>query len=387
MKKILHPVFLAFLLMGAIGLNAQVYNATCMQAAFSLQNVSNSAPLQFDLYVQSTTDALDPCHSIYMQTGDAWINFNSAAFSNPTLSAITWPAAYPTLQFFTSLASNSSDVGLNYNILPFGLGPIIMGTPIYLGTFQIAGWDGSTDPGLEFDMTASTPPPVNGGNTTLVNDPQVTQLFGYDPVNQVSHPVTIVDPPLSAELIHFGANKFGRSSSLLHWQTASEDNVSHFEIQRSEVDDRWDYVGAVEAKGNSVSQMSYEYTDRDVYDGSRDRTEFKYRLKIVDRDDSYEYSNIDVVRFNAEGEISIYPNPASNGLHLEFPVLPADQPSHIVMYDELGRLVFNTKIDSETAYEYIDFSKHNILSGVYVVKIESSDAIIMQDKVIVQRNQ
>jgi len=73
----------------------------------------------------------------------------------------------------------------------------------------------------------------------------------------------------------------------LRWKSESETNLKGFEIERSFDKNLWEKVGLVNARGNSTAVTDYVFEDRSVFKPN-DRT-FHYRLKIVDKDNSFTY--------------------------------------------------------------------------------------------------
>ena len=119
--------------------------------------------------------------------------------------------------------------------------------------------------------------------------------------------------PLPAELIAFYGEREG-SRSLLHWETASELNTSTFEIERLN-DTKFEYIGSVGAAGNSRSIRTYIYGDNLP---STDNGKFTYRLKIVDHNEEYEYSNVLVLlEAPSLAPITIFPSPAKDVINIQ----------------------------------------------------------------------
>ena len=123
---------------------------------------------------------------------------------------------------------------------------------------------------------------------------------------------------LPVELTDFKAAVNGQTI-LLQWQTASEENNAGFEIQRSsnpeESESNWEVIGFVTGNGTSLAKHNYEFIDN---------TPFKslnyYRLKQIDFDGQFEYSNIVTINSQKEpqsNKIAIYPNPVQNQLFIE----------------------------------------------------------------------
>lgn len=98
-------------------------------------------------------------------------------------------------------------------------------------------------------------------------------------------------------------------------------------------------------------------------------------------------SSVDVNVFNGRsaGEISIYPNPAFEEIHIQLPGVEGKLVSDLEMYDSSGKLVFSNAIDSKAEYANIDLRKANITSGIYLIQLLDGEELVQQEKVIVQR--
>ncbi|MGC9330900.1 MAG: T9SS type A sorting domain-containing protein, partial [Bacteroidales bacterium] len=76
-----------------------------------------------------------------------------------------------------------------------------------------------------------------------------------------------------------------------------------------------------------------------------------------------EYCPDNVVQENENPALRLYPNPATNKLHLQIPNLT--QPQHAEIYDASGKLVFTKSISTKTTT--LDIS--NLKPGNYILKI------------------
>jgi hypothetical protein len=151
--------------------------------------------------------------------------------------------------------------------------------------------------------------------------------------------------------------------------------------------DFWVEVGKEEAQGNSSGLVSYQYIDKDVYLGFG-KVDYLYRLKMVDLDGSFEYSNIDEVNFGTVltgGGIKTFPNPATKGLHIQIAGDMVEKPNELEVYDVLGRIVHSQVIGEGADYAYIDFGIANIEAGSYLVQFLKGDQLVGKEKFIVQQ--
>jgi hypothetical protein len=163
---------------------------------------------------------------------------------------------------------------------------------------------------------------------------------------------------LPVEMLSFHAVQKG-STSLLTWATASEFNASHFEIQRAGEDRSFVTIGRVNAKGTTSEFQSYAFVDGAPLKG----TNF-YRLKQVDNDNAYSFSEIRSVRFDTDSRgMQVYPNPARNMIAIR-----VDQSMPYCDFrimDTGGRVVMEHHADGTLAEHRLDVS--HLGPGVYQV--------------------
>jgi hypothetical protein len=118
--------------------------------------------------------------------------------------------------------------------------------------------------------------------------------------------------PLPVDLMHFDVHAMNSHEASLHWATASEINNSQFNVERSYDGRTFEVVGEVAGNSNSQHLIEYSYSDETI--APLENTVF-YRLKQLDFDGAFEYSDIRVVRFDEVGrgiDFSSYPNPITN---------------------------------------------------------------------------
>jgi hypothetical protein len=112
---------------------------------------------------------------------------------------------------------------------------------------------------------------------------------------------------LPIDLIDFGV-KEKNNDVHLHWQTSSEINNNYFVIEHSTDGLDFKSIGRKEGAGNNNTLLDYHFEHKDVGTGMH-----YYRLKQVDYDGQFSYSDIVSVNVEESGnKIEIYPNPASD---------------------------------------------------------------------------
>jgi len=135
---------------------------------------------------------------------------------------------------------------------------------------------------------------------------------------------------LPLTLLSFTGKLQGKNA-LLQWVTTKETNTSYFELQRGINGNSFDAIAKIAAAGNSNNNLNYQYAD---LPGTSN--EYYYRLKMVDIDGRFSYSNI-VKIVNAPGNLvlTVYPNPARESVFIHTP--PAIKGAKIELLDIAGR--------------------------------------------------
>jgi len=108
----------------------------------------------------------------------------------------------------------------------------------------------------------------------------------------------------------------------LHWETQSEENSSHFIIERSQDATNFASIGHLPAKGNTNTTQHYQFPDPNYEQGAN-----YYRLKSIDNDGSFAFSDIKQVEITLTQllHIQIYPNPTSNKATIILPSFPESE--------------------------------------------------------------
>ena len=196
---------------------------------------------------------------------------------------------------------------------------------------------------------------------------------------------------LPLNLISFRAAKSGTTDAYLTWTTANEENTSHFVVQRSFDKINWTNIGTVGAAGYSIDIRNYELYDLGVNGSLQNRLQVYYRLQMFDLDGKNSLSPIQsVIFYNTilakDNEFLVYPNPASDGVHVEWSVDNLDLPTSLEFYDIAGKLVYTKKVSEESFQEYVDFRYADMQSGLYMLRIMNGKVPIEHQQIVVGQN-
>jgi hypothetical protein len=174
---------------------------------------------------------------------------------------------------------------------------------------------------------------------------------------------------IPVELTSFTASATGTNVKLL-WETATELNNSGFSIERKSTGSDYMEIGFVPGFGTTTEPKSYSFNDQNLRSGV-----YTYRLKQVDFDGSFTYSNEVEVEVIAPAEFSLdqnYPNPFNPSTKITFS-LATDSRVSLKVFDVIGQEVASLINQELTAGVHnIDFNAAGINSGVYFYRIEAS---------------
>jgi hypothetical protein len=190
--------------------------------------------------------------------------------------------------------------------------------------------------------------------------------------------------PLPIKLIYF-SGAIDNQQALLQWQTANETNNNYFGIERSTDGKIFSQVGTVASKGNGTGNLDYSYKD----DISNATGTVYYRLKQVDKDGSYTYSNVISMSIkNTHLEtMLVYPNPTqSNNINLKIQ-LTAPQQIEVRIVDMAGAVVYkSTALNLLQGSNSLNLGNvYGLSKGIYVVEvIGANNNTIGRNKVVVQ---
>lgn len=163
--------------------------------------------------------------------------------------------------------------------------------------------------------------------------------------------------PIPVKLISF-TGYVTNNQNILNWSTANETNNKQFEIERSNDGINFQKIGSIQGKGNTISIHHYFFEVNNPAKGYN-----YYRLKQIDRNDTYSYSTIVTLQNNMSEKIQVYPTVTRNNLYIS----GAIQKSHYIIVNALGQIVLSGK------YNYNEpIIVNGLAKGLYSIKIENS---------------
>ncbi|CAG5000600.1 hypothetical protein DYBT9275_02495 [Dyadobacter sp. CECT 9275] len=180
-----------------------------------------------------------------------------------------------------------------------------------------------------------------------------------------------IDPTLPVTLVSFTAAKENRSV-MLNWVTTAETNSDRFEIERSQEGKNWNKIGTIASHGESISRKNYSFSDTNPLHG-----ENLYRLRMVDKDETFAYSRKVSVTLEGPGpDLSVYPNPSADMVFLHNPTGIME----VVLSDLTGRTVYKNSKNFTGS-----INVKNLPAGMYVISVKRENGTKDTQKIIVTK--
>lgn len=194
-----------------------------------------------------------------------------------------------------------------------------------------------------------------------------------------------LNTPLPIELKSF-TGKYSDSEVILCWTTESETGNYGFEIQKSSKRENqissWEKIGFVKGSGNSNSQKNYLYVDKAIFNSNI----FQYRLKQIDLDGNYSYSeSIHINIVPAKYQLyQNYPNPFNPFTTIRYQ-LPKESNVVLKIYDLLGAEVMQILDQNKKAGIYeVEINASNLASGFYVYRFSADNFVEVKKMILLK---
>jgi hypothetical protein len=222
------------------------------------------------------------------------------------------------------------------------------------------------------------PDSIRGQYWDAANGSWALPVVGYNTLNAVVIPnpslnrvwslVSNISPmgplPLPIELVDFNG-KYLNNQNVLSWVTASEKDNDYFILERSEDAREFSPIGKIDGAGNSNSFLNYQFVDIKPINQVA-----YYRLKQIDFDGQFSYSQVIALRNNQKlsAELKAYPNPSDG--HFLITNIPFDEGEDFVcqVYNLQGELL-KKDLQISNASGNLLLQLNDLKSGVYWVSI------------------
>ena len=158
----------------------------------------------------------------------------------------------------------------------------------------------------------------------------------------------------------------------LKWSTSQEQNSSRFIVERSSNGRSFEEIGVVAASGYSNETRNYRFTDPSPVKGVN-----YYRLRMIDMDNTFKYSEVKNVRNMGAAEIAFSPNPVIGQIRLSIDADKAER-ANIRITDISGKQVYSGSFNvvNGTNVNMIDTDK--LAAGTYFLQVQMSEGNLVK---------
>lgn len=183
--------------------------------------------------------------------------------------------------------------------------------------------------------------------------------------------------PLPVTFASFTGLKDG-AKNFLQWSTTTELNNAFFSLERSLDGANFNELTTVTSKavnGNSNTTLNYDFTDFKPIAGNN-----YYRLKQVDKDGKFSYSQVVLLKGNKTNGISIsavYPNPAKDNVSIVFNTEFAAK-VNIAIVDIAGKVVQQKQTSLSSGQTNYTTNISTLKAGNYIVKISDVNGVLIE---------
>lgn len=280
---------------------------------------------------------------------DTLVVFGDMSFGTDAME-LRVPAGGLLIVFGNLSLNNKTDLSSSGNVIVIGQlsKSGSQGAITGSGNFYAGSYNGGAN-GAQAAIGNGPPDQSLGTGTDLENNLPGVYDFINDPAN-VSLPV---------ELTSFSGSIHG-DQILLNWSTASQLNFSHFEVEHSANAQDWNVLTSIAGEGTTNDLKEYSYTHAAPQNGKN-----YYRMRMVDFDETYEYSDVVSETVSVGNMLSISPNPTTNRnarYTLNFTPSEGDQ---VVIYDLMGTVILVNNVISFTDELVLPSS---LTKGTYLVR-------------------
>jgi hypothetical protein len=165
--------------------------------------------------------------------------------------------------------------------------------------------------------------------------------------------------PLPVIMRSFSAQRKG-NTAVLNWGTSSEINTNGFEVQWLGPNG-YTTVGSV-AAANSATGSSYSF----VHDNTAKAVSL-YRLKVVDRNGSFSYSEVRSVKgLGASTGFTVFPNPSSGNAKVM--LSDVTDGTQVLLIDNTGRTLKTVTLNNSNTVDL-----NGLQRGIYLIKVSTPD--------------
>lgn len=221
--------------------------------------------------------------------------------------------------------------------------------------------------------------------TTVTNGPSYNYPSFSPPGTFTSTATMSTLTILPITWLSFDAVKQG-NDGILNWTVSNEESNKHFVVQRSMNGTSFTTIGTVNKTGSGVGVKNYTFKDQGI--SSLGSNIIYYRIQQVDIDSRTTLSETRFLKLNNnKGEITIFPNPVTEGFYVNVPVDGTDKSIvklNLVTFS--GQMVMSKEITAMQASNYyFDIKGKSLAAGQYSLQVIHDGKILATKKLLINQ--
>lgn len=156
-------------------------------------------------------------------------------------------------------------------------------------------------------------------------------------------------------------------SALLRWRSKADDQHDFVAVEKSTDGQQFTEIGRVKPRSSGTSFEQYQFTDINPAVGKN-----YYRLALMDKNGRKEFTKTIQLSNLAPGNLSAYPVPANDVLHLQT-IQSTKSSVTITITDLTGRILYNTTRTGDKGMNTFAIPVNQLSTGMYMVRVSSAD--------------
>ncbi|MEZ4775967.1 MAG: T9SS type A sorting domain-containing protein [Bacteroidia bacterium] len=162
---------------------------------------------------------------------------------------------------------------------------------------------------------------------------------------------------------------------VLSWSTAFELNNDYFLVERSVDGNLFSAIGKVEGSGTTSDISTYTFNDHEAL--NLNSNVFYYRLKQVDLNGQFDYSNIVEIRLESTVslELKAFPSPFTDELTIQLFQNDLAANSTLKLVDMAGKLIWSQNVGHDSGTYDFSVPTAGLSSGIYTVMVQSGNTV------------
>ena len=183
-------------------------------------------------------------------------------------------------------------------------------------------------------------------------------------------------------LLAFDGKQVNEKEIALTWKVENENNVDRYEIERLEDNGIYTKIASVDYKHHSVATNDYNYTDNSF----NALATKEYRLKMIDQDGKYRYSNTVTISGEPTKTVTVYPNPITHDiLYVRLSEALSLREVHVVLYNQASQKVSEIEKSASNHNQILTMDMNELASGMYYINVlDAQGNILSKEKVTKQ---